>query len=277
MTRSSQETLGLAGRAAATGRTAGRSIAVAVAAGMATVLLSGAAFAADAPRLSALGTTTTSAGGTSGATGPSSPLCSASTLAQAKTLVESELAARVSQLNLLVSRVNEAAHVTTGDRSALSSTLTQNELPGIEGLQTKVPGDATCAEVRQDAHTMVFSYRVYLVMTPETDLVIGTDTATAVDTTLAGWETAIGNRIDAAKAKGKDVTDAEAAFADYQTQVGAVQPLLASQSATLLALTPAGYPGNAATSHQARTNLHTARTDLRAARADLLRIRTDLS
>ena len=207
----------------------------------------------------------------------SSPLCSASTLDQAKALVGSELSARISQLNLLVGRVNEAAHLTAGDRSALSATLTQTELPGIEGLQSKVPGDTTCAEVRQDAHTMVFSYRVYVVMTPETDLVIATDTANALDTKLASWETPIGNHIDAAKSRGKDVTDAQAAFSDYQAQVSAVQSLLDGQSATLLALTPAGYPGNTTTIRQARTNLHTARTDFRAARADLLRIRTDLS
>lgn len=232
--------------------------------------------------VSALGTTTTSAPGGAGTPGTgsstaSSPLCSAARLSEAKQVVGAALGAREAQLHRLVTRVQGAATLTSSDRSTLLGDLTQTELPGIEALASKVPGDTTCAELRQDAHSMVFDYRVYLVMTPQADLVVATDTATAIATTMSGLEPVIATRISAAAAKGKDVSGADAALSDYTAKVGAVQQLLAGQAATLLALTPAGYPGNAPALHQARANLQTARADLRAARSDLETIRHDLS
>ena len=124
---------------------------------------------------------------------------------------------------------------------------------------------------------MVWDYRVYLVMTPQTDLVITTDLALSIDVKLSGLETAISNRIANAQQHGHDVSGAQQAFSDYQTQVSAIQSLLGTQSATVLTVTPAGYPGDAPTLITARTNLQTAKSDFHAARTDLSTIRSDLA
>ena len=51
---------------------------------------------------------------------------------------------------------------------------------------------------------------------------------------------------------------------------------VAGQSATLVAQTPSGAPGNWSVFLTARTNATNARNDLRSAFADLLEIRSDL-
>jgi len=196
--------------------------------------------------------------------------------AQAQQTVESELSGRVTQLDTLVSRVDAATGLTSSDKAALLADLTGTELPGIAALQTKVEGDTRCIQLRADAYTMVFEYRVYLVMTPQTDLVILNDAATNAEGVLAGLEPTISGWIAYAQAHGVDVSGAESAFSDYQAKVTTAQGLTTGQSATLLAQTPAGCPGNRSVFLQARTNLSNAHQDLHAARNDMAQIITDL-
>jgi fructose-specific component phosphotransferase system IIB-like protein len=155
--------------------------------------------------------------------------------------------------------------------------LTQTELPGIQALQAKVQGDATCSQLRQDAHSMVYDYRVYMVMTPQTDLVIVNDEVIHAEGLLAGLESTISTHIQSSKANPTKLSDAQSAFADYQAKVTAVQSLTSSQSATLLAQTPQGAPGNRSVFLQARNNLANEYNDLHVARSDLAGIISDLS
>jgi len=220
-----------------------------------------------------------SGSGSSTDAAPSSPACTPSTFSQAQQAVETALADRVTQLNTLAGRVNAASALTAGDKSTLLSDVNVTELPGIQALQTKVPTDTTCPQLRQDAHSMVFDYRVYVVMTPQTDLVIANDTAVSVVSSFAALEPTIAGWIQYAQGHGnKNVADAQAAFADYQAKVTAAGSLAtASQSATLLAQNAAGYPGDESVFLQARTNLSNAHNDLYTARADLAKIITDLA
>ena len=167
---------------------------------------------------------------------------------QAQQTVETELSPTGSpQLDTLIGRVNGAAALTRRTRPTLLADLTQTELPGIQALQSKVPGDTTCPQLRQDAHEMVYDYRVYMVMTPQDrpgDRQRRGHRAPRARSpgsspTISGW-------IQYAQATARTSSDAQAAFADYQAKVTAAQGLTtAGQSATLLAQTPQGYPGNA--------------------------------
>jgi hypothetical protein len=203
---------------------------------------------------------------------PSSPRCDPSLVATVRQLVETELADRVTQLNTLTGRVNGAVTLAPTDETTLLGDLDHTELPGIEDLQTKVQGDATCPALRQDARSMVYDYRVYLVMTPQTDLVIANDAAIHAEGALSNLETTISGAIEQAKTKGTNVTSAQAALADYQTNVTAAQGLTSGQSATLLAQSPPDYPASGAVFSQARSDITDAAHDLRTARHDLNQI-----
>ena len=123
---------------------------------------------------------------------------------------------------------------------------------------------------------MVFDYRVYVVMTPQTHLTIVMDDETYIEGVFVNLEPQIATAIQNAQAAGKDVTAAQAAFNDLKSQVSTAQGATNGESAQILAQTPAGYPGNWQVFLAARTNAANARADLHAAYADAEHIRTDL-
>jgi len=173
--------------------------------------------------------------------------------------------------------VNGSSSLSASDKGSLLSYLQTTELPGIQALQSKVPTDTTCPQLRQDAHSMVYDYRVFYVMTPKADLVAVNDEAMAVTGTLDGLEPAISAWIQSAQGQGEDTSGAQAAFADYQSEVSAAGGFATTaQSATLLAQAPGQFPATVPVFQQARTNLANAANDLGAARQDLATIVADL-
>jgi len=73
---------------------------------------------------------------------------------------------------------------------------------------------------------------------------------------------------DAAEAAGKDVTAAQAEIDSARAGATAARHLVAGVSDTVLALQPAGYPGNATVLASSRTMLTEARGRLHAAAQD---------
>ena len=248
-----------------------------VAAGaVAGLVLVGPSAGFAAPSANAASTSTT-AGSTTATTQVSSPRCTPATFSTAQQLVEAHLAARVAQLNALSAAANNAAnHLTTGDRQTLVNDITNVELPGIQALQTQVQTVSTCPALRAIARSMVFNYRVYVVMTPQTHLTIVMDDETYIEGVFVNLEPQIATAIQNAQAAGKDVTNAQTAFNDLKSQVSTAQTATNGESAQILSQTPTGYPGNWNVFLTARTNGANARTDLRAAYADAEHIRTDL-
>ena len=222
--------------------------------------------------------TSTTVGSTSSANAPSNPACTPSVFAQAQQLVQTELTGRIVQLQQLSSEVaNTANYLTPSDRQALENDIDGFELPGIEALKTQTEQATTCAQLRDDAHSMVFTYRVYLVMTPQTHLTIVADNETDIENLLSSLEPTINSAIEKAQTNGANVSGSEVAFKELKTLVAAAQDETSGLSAQLLAQTPAGSPGNWQVFLQARTNLTTAHNDLHSAYADALQVKADLS
>ena len=158
---------------------------------------------------------TTGSGTTASA---SHPRCTPSDLPEALVYVEGMLKERVVTLEGLTARVSAAKRVTASDKAELQADL-QKDLSAMQVLQQQVPSDSTCAALVSDAETMVFDYRVYLVMTPQTDLVIVADTETAVASGGVRWEPGIQAAITYAGNHGKDVAQAQQALDDLKTQL----------------------------------------------------------
>lgn len=213
----------------------------------------------------------------SGSTQPSSPFCTAATLSQTQQQVESDLSGRVAQLNTLLSEVNASTQLTASDRQTLQNDISTIELPGIEGLQPQVTQATTCAELRQEAHAMVFTYRVHLVMTPQTHLTIAADIETSVEGLFVRLEPSITAALQSAAARGKDVTAAQSADTDLQNQITAAQDASNGLSAQVLAQSLQGTPASWQVFLGAREGATTAHTALQAAYADLTQIQHDLA
>ncbi len=228
------------------------------------------ALALSASILSVGGSAFASTTSTTTAPTASKPSCSTD-FSQAKSLVLSELNNRVTTLQSLAKDVGNAKYLTSNDSSALSSEIT-SELSGINGLIANVNGATTCTELRLNAYSMVFTYRVYLVMAPKTHLTISADAITSISNELYNLEPEIQAAINAASANGKNVAQAQSAFADFQTQVSSAQSASNGMDQTLLAQTPAGSPGNWNIFVSSKNSLESARGELHQARNDLTTI-----
>lgn len=213
---------------------------------------------------------------TSGSGSVSDPRCTPANLPAAKGFVEAQLKARVVRLERLTGEVGAARGLTAPDKAELETDLAA-ELAGMESLQQQVPGDTTCAEVVANAQTMVFTYRVYYVMTPQTELVVVADSETSIASNVVKWEPGIQAAINYEAAHGKDVAKAQQALDDLKIQLTDALGTLNGVSSTVLAETPAGYPGNTAVFVGARNNCAAAFGDLAHARSDLGTILSVLS
>ena len=206
----------------------------------------------------------------------SDPTCSATTFSKAQQLVKSELSARVKRLDTLMDTVDTSNHLSQEDQSALRDDISTVELPGIEDLQGQVEEPATCVQVRNDAHAMVYDYRVFLLMTPQTHLTVTSDDETYVEGDLSTLVPDITQAIANAHVQGRNTDDAQSALADLEAQLTAASGETNGESSVLLQQIPQGYPGNWQVLLSARTNETNARNDLHAAYADLLQIKKDL-
>ena len=243
------------------------------------VMVPGAAFAAPSAATAAGATTTTGAATSSSTanTPVSNPRCTPALFTQANSWSRrTSRPASPSSTPWRAAANNTANHLTSGDRQTLQNDITTVELPGIEALQPQAQQAATCRALRTVARSMVFTYRVYVVMTPQTRLTVVMDDETYIEGVFVNLEPQIANAIADAQAAGKNVTAAQAAFADLKNQVSSAQTETAGQSSQLLAQSPGGYPGNWQVFLAARTNATNAHTDLHAAYADAQQIRTDL-
>jgi len=174
---------------------------------------------------------------------------------------------RVDWLGVLASRVSNAEYLISSDRSTLQGQISSAS-DGLKSLGTKIQGDSDYATLRADVNTIVTGYRVYVLVTPKVHIVIAADRISAIAKKLADVEAKIQKAIDKAKAHGKDTASAQAALDDMKTKVDAAASAVSGVPASVLPLTPAGYPGNRSTLEAARTSLQTARADLVAARTD---------
>lgn len=211
-------------------------------------------------------TATTALAGSAPAGGTAATTCAG--FAADQTLLEQQLSNRTTTLGTLTGKVSASTTLSAADRSTLESDLA-DETTGIAALTAKVPGDTTCAELATDSRAMILSYRVYAVMTPQTDLVILADRINSLSATLAGDEPSLQAAIAAAGAQGKNVATAQAADADFNTRVAGAATAVAGLSSTLLAQNPAGFPASYSVFKNAYTSEATGRADLQAADTDL--------
>jgi hypothetical protein len=193
------------------------------------------------------------------------------TLASIKTHAATAIADREATLQGLASAVEATAQLSASDRAALLALIGGDE-SGLTALGQTIAADTTVRAAWQDAQKIVHDYRVYVLVVPQTDLVRAADLITSVSGTLAGLEPTLSGLIaQAALNPGQHATALEA-LSDFGSKVGAARSDVSAVSAELLALTPAGYPGNAGQVTAAHAAVAGARTELRDARQDVTTI-----
>jgi hypothetical protein len=156
----------------------------------------------------------------------------------AQQALEHQIIARQVQLVLLGTDVANAANVTTSDRSALVTILT-NEQSALATDATNAAAATTDAELATVRSAVIGDERVYAVVTGQVNLVVAADNESvseggysALAAELASFVTELGS------------AHASSLLSDVTSEVTAATSLTSEISADALALTPAGYPGN---------------------------------
>lgn len=222
----------------------------------------------------------------SGAPAASSSGCAS--FASDQALLESGITARTSLLQKIQARADASRTLAASDKSTILAALSSAE-SGMNSLLGQVEAvqdsKGACITLSQDASTMVKTYRVYMVIAPQSDLTIVADHESAIEHKLTAAETTIQKLIAAEHKKGRNVSGAEAAFAAFQSSVSTAQSSLSNVSAsTLLSQTPADCETatgadtcpSTAIFKSAYQNEVAVRSDFLSAKSDLVTLIADL-
>ena len=180
-----------------------------------------------------------------------------------------EIARRMVTLDKLSGRIGGSKTLTSSDASALANIVSSTKT-GLSGLKSTIDAETDLTALKTDIRQIATQYRVYLLVVPQVNLVIGADTVQATQPVFDKINSTLSARIAAAKAAGRDTTAAEADLAAMNAAVSQALGLAAPLPARLLPLTPAQY--NAGTAgpvlKSARASLVQARALLQSARKD---------
>jgi hypothetical protein len=180
-----------------------------------------------------------------------------------------EIDRRLTTLGNLQTSVDNAAALTSADRSALTTILT-NSKSGLGTLKGKIDADSTVASLRTDINSISADYRVYALVSRQVNLGRSDDQIAATATRLTSAASEIQTAITTGQNAGKNEAAAAARLAAMQAAISAAQAQVNGQAALVLALTPAQWNAGTATPvlNADRGAVATARGDLRAAGAD---------
>ena len=197
------------------------------------------------------------------------------TVAETKKAADEAIDKRLEALGTAIARIAEVKAVTAEHRATLTSDLTGQRASLVE-LRASIDAATTVAELRTLVPKIVHEHYVFAFQLPRAHLVVASDEITAASgrlTTLAGRLQA---RIDAEKAKGRDVSAAQAAVDDMTAKTSSAASVASTDGPRVLALQLSGFPGNRSVLESARSDLGEARRDLGTARHDAAQARAAL-
>jgi hypothetical protein len=185
---------------------------------------------------------------------------------RAQEVLERQIVARQVQLALLGTEVANAANVTTSDRSALVTIIT-NEQGALGSDATNTAAATTYSGLNTVRNAVVGDERVYAVVTGQVGLVMGADN----DIVAEGGYTALTAEL------GPLVSELGSSYASrllgtVTSEVTAATALTNTVSAEALALTPSGYPGNKSQIQTWNFQLGRVARDLGVAKGDVKKI-----
>jgi len=157
---------------------------------------------------------------------------------KAQLALEHQIIARQVQLALLGTEVANAASLTSSDRPALVTIIT-NEQAALVTDAANAAAATTFAGLETVHQAVVQDERVYAVVTGQVGLVIAADNDTVTETGYTGLVAEIGPFVTELNSP-----HATTLLADITSWVTAATSLTTGVSAEALALTTAGYPGN---------------------------------
>lgn len=182
-----------------------------------------------------------------------------------------EINRRITSLTKLINKISEIKRLTESQKASLTSSL-QAEIDSLKLLNTKIQSDTDIATLRKDVKSIVDSYRIYLLVMPQTQIIIAADKLLNTADILTQFAAKLQTRISETKNAGKDTTVLEATLADMMAKIADAKTQANNAINEVSTLQPTGYPENKTSLQDARTMLQAALKDLIIARQDAQKI-----
>jgi len=184
---------------------------------------------------------------------------------------DQEIARRLDSLSKLVSKINAATKLTDADKATLTAEVNAT-ISGLNTLKAKLDAETTVAAARADVQSIYTEYRVYALVTPKVSLTKVADDQQVAEQKLQTLIQKFQTRLNAAKAKGKNVSALEAVLNDMIQKVNASASVSSAVQAKVIGLQPTDYNNDHATLSGTSAQLKTAHADNVAAYNDAKQI-----
>lgn len=186
-------------------------------------------------------------------------------LAAAKAKVTWRIDKRLRTLDRLDTVVDAAKRLADGHQATLSD-LIDADIEGLTALRDQVAAETTREALRADAQSMVYDYRIYILVRPQVRLTIAADRLAAALDRLTEVHAKLTDLVAQVADAGKDVENAEELLDAIQSQLDSAAENVEGQADAVLAIEP-GPDGAGIVSavDEVRESLLAARQDLRDA------------
>jgi hypothetical protein len=206
-----------------------------------------------------------------GAASATTLTCSTAQLSFVQQHVHAAVTRREATITTLTGLLAGRPHVTDAHRATLDG-LYASDAPGLRAVDAKVQADTTCLAAVTDGRTVVTSFRVYLLLVPQTRLVSASDTGTWAAGRMAAAEPAAQAAVNAMTDPNRKAA-AQARLDALTSDVAAAQSAYSGVADGALALVPADIPAAESTLDGYRTKVAQGNADLRRAVADAKALR----
>lgn len=157
-----------------------------------------------------------------------------------KTRGDQEISRRLTTLNTLNGKINDAIRLTASDKSALQSQINA-EISGLTALKTKLDADTDLATTRADAQSIVNEYRVYVLIVPKVAIIRYADSIAQTNAKLSTLAGKLQTRITDAKNAGKDVSGLQSQLDQMNQDIIAANTTASTIESKVVGLQPTDY------------------------------------
>lgn len=201
-----------------------------------------------------------------------SPPAAPAKLADVKAKGAAAIADRLARLQVLTGRV-AAVRGDCGDTTTLNAQLAA-DVSGLTALGATLAAETDLAKARTEFHNIFGGFRIYLLQSPKTHIVVNCGNNTARIAKLQAEIAEVQAKVNAAVAAGKDATASQAFLVTASGLVTAASGIGTASSNAVIGLTPdQGDKTKLAANHAALTGagaqIKLADTDIKSASANI--------
>ena len=153
---------------------------------------------------------------------------------------DQEIARRLTSLAKLTDKINGATKLTDADKATLTAEVNAT-ISGLNTLKAKLDAETTVSAARADVQSIYSEYRVYALVAPKVALVKVADDQQVAEQKLQTLIQKFQTRLNAAKAKGKNVDALETVLNDMTQKVNASASVSSAVQAKVIGLQPTDY------------------------------------